>query len=189
MPRMNRLFACFTAFLLTCCAVTAQNLLPEPAAAPAQSGVTTTESPQVSQFQKLENAWSTAVNGRDQYGLENVLSPLFVNVSAAGDITTLDQQVARMISNDDKTYYLTQKVVAVRMLGDTAVVSGTYTLRHRVNSHEVTDRGIFTHVYELAHGNWRCIDSQRTLVQPVQATGKRRESAAGAAFHIPFLGH
>ena len=32
----------------------------------------------------------------DQYGLELVLSPLLVDVSATGDITTRNQQVALM---------------------------------------------------------------------------------------------
>ncbi len=68
------------------------------------------------------------MNRRDQYGLELVLSPLFVDVSASGDVTTRNQQVAQVISGDDKTLYLTQKVVTVRMLGDIAVANGTYTL-------------------------------------------------------------
>lgn len=184
---MNRFFACFTAVLLTSCAVIAQNPQSNPAA--AQPGVTTTQSPEITQFQKLENVWSTAVNRHDQFGLEDVLSPLFVNVSSAGNITTLNQEVAQVISNDDKTYYLTQKVIAVRMLGDTAVVSGTYTLHHRVSSREVDDKGVFTHVYALTHGQWRCVDAQRTPVQPATAAIKKHEAAAGGAFHLPFFSH
>ncbi len=189
MPYMSRLCVCFTVVLLSCCVVTAQSHPSDPSTALAQPGVTTAKGPEILQFQKLEDAWSTAVNGRDQFGLENVLSPLFVNVSDNGDISTLNQQVAQVISNDDKTYSLTQKVVAVRMLGDTAVVSGTYTLQHRAGSREAKDTGIFTHVYERVHGNWLCIDSQRTAVQPESAPRPKRESAAGSAFHVPFFGH
>ncbi len=75
-----------------------------------------------------------SVNRRDQYGLENVLSPLFLDVSAAGDITTRNQQLAFLIATDDKSLHIEQKVIAVRMLGDTAVANGTYVLRHRGNS-------------------------------------------------------
>ena len=39
-----------------------------------------------------------AVNKHDQFGLENVLSPLFVDVAANGDITTRNQQVVQVIS-------------------------------------------------------------------------------------------
>jgi hypothetical protein len=35
---------------------------------------------------------------RDQYALELVLSPLFVDVSAGGDITTRNQQLAQLIT-------------------------------------------------------------------------------------------
>ncbi len=93
----------------------------------AESGVTTTVSPEVAQFQKIEDSWSDAVNRRDQYALELVLSPLFVDVSAQGDVTTRNQQVVQVISSQDKSLYLTQKVITVRMLGDIAVANGTYT--------------------------------------------------------------
>ena len=92
----------------------------------AQSTATTTESPEITQFQKIEDAWSDAVNLRDQYGLELVLSPLFVDVSASGDITTRNQQLAQLITGEDKTLHLDQRVITVRMLGDIAVANGTY---------------------------------------------------------------
>src|SRR5271157_2240369 len=154
---MNRFFSCFAAVLFMCCVAAAQNPaapVPEPApattAAPAsdQTGATSTVSPEVAQFQKIEDSWSDAVNRHDQYGLELVLSPLFVDISASGDVTTRNQQVVQVISGDDKTVYLTQKVVTVRMLGDIAVVNGTYTLHHKVNSSQVDEKGVFTQVFE-----------------------------------------
>src|SRR5208337_5537548 len=90
MLRMTRFVACVSAFLLSCCAAAAQN--PAPASASVQPNVTSAESPAIRDFQKVEDAWSEAVNQRDQYGLELVLSPLFVDVSATGDITTRNQQ-------------------------------------------------------------------------------------------------
>ncbi len=54
--------------------------------------------PTCKQFQKIEDAWADAINRRDQYSLENVLSPLFVDVSASGDITTRNQQLAFLIA-------------------------------------------------------------------------------------------
>ena len=66
----------------------------------------------------------------------------------SGDVTTRNQQVAQVISGEDKTLYLTQKVITVRMLGDIAVANGTYTLHHKVNSAQVDEKGVFTHVFE-----------------------------------------
>jgi ketosteroid isomerase-like protein len=149
--------------------------------------VTTTVSPEVAQFQKIEDSWSDAVNRRDQYGLELVLSPLFVDVSASGDVTTRNQQVVQVISGEDKTVYLTQKVVTVRMLGDIAVVNGTYTLHHKVNSGPVDEKGIFTHVFERVRGGWLCINSQRTVLRQEMSTKQKKASTAEMPFHIPLF--
>ncbi len=186
---MSRLFACFAAVLFACCAAAAQNPATDPptATTPDQSGALTTESPEIVEFQKIEDAWATAVNQHDQYGLENVLSPLFVDVAANGDITTRNQQVVQVISSDDKGLYLTQKVITVRMLGDVAVANGTYTLRHRVASSEVTEKGVFTHIFERSHGGWKCINSQRTTLRQEMQGKQKKPSTAEEPFHIPFF--
>jgi ketosteroid isomerase-like protein len=164
----------------------AQTPAPPTAAAP---GATSTQTADLAQFQKIEDAWSDAVNRHDQYGLELVLSPLFVDVSSVGNVTTRNQQVALAINNDDKTFSLEQKVVTVRMLGDVAVANGTYILRHKVNSTLVEEKGVFTHVFEHVRGGWLCINSQRTLLR--EETGakakKPTQSTAEEPFHIPFF--
>ena len=148
-----------------------------------------TQSPEIAQFQKIEDAWATAVNKHDQYGLENVLSPLFMDVAANGDITTRNQQVVQVIAGEDKTVNLTQKVITVRMLGDIAVANGTYTLHHKVNTAEVDEKGVFTHVFERVRNGWVCINSQRTLVRE-EGNGKsksKKSSTAEEPFHIPLF--
>jgi len=194
--RMKRLFACFSASLLLCCTANAQNLTANPLAnsapttapAPADSpGVTSTVSPEITQFQKIEDNWSDSVNRRDQYGLELVLSPLFVDVSASGDVTTRNQQVVQAISGEDKTLSLSQKVITVRMLGDIAVANGTYTLHHKVNGNPVDEKGIFTHVFERVHNGWLCINSQRTVLRQDNTQKKNRPTTASDPFHIPFF--
>jgi hypothetical protein len=117
-----------------------------------------------------------------------VLSPLFVDVSATGDITTRNQQVAAVISGEDKTIHLDQRVITVRMLGDIAVANGTYTLHHKLNSAEVNDKGVFTHVFERVHGGWLCINSQRTLLrEDSNVKPKKQGSNAELPFHIPLF--
>jgi len=188
------------ALFLSCCAVLAQSQGTDPAApqstptAAAQSanpvvpGVAITEGATVTQFQKIEDAWSDAENRKDQYGLELVLSPLLVDVSATGDITTRNQQVMLVMNNDDKTLNLQQKVITVRLLGDIAVVNGTYTLRHKVNGPEVVEKGVFTHVFERVRNGWLCTNSQRTVLR-TETAGKagKKSSTAEEPFHIPFF--
>ena len=196
---MKRYLACISAVLLACGIAAAQTASPDatapapaPAAAPVppaatESGVTSTVSPEVALFQKIEDNWSDAVNRRDQYALELVLSPLFVDVSAQGDVTTRNQQVVQVISGQDKSFYLKQKVITVRMLGDIAVANGTYTLHHKVNAAEVDEKGVFTHVFERVRGGWLCINSQRTVLRQ-DANGKQKKaSTAEEPFHIPFF--
>jgi hypothetical protein len=185
--RMTRFLLFFSCSLL-CCVAAAQNPASDPAATavpPADKpGVMETVSPEILQFQKIEDSWSDAVNRRDQYGLELVLSPLFVDVSASGDVTTRNQQVAQVLSLEDKTLYLTQKVVTVRMLGDIAVATGTYTLHHKTSSGLVDEKGVFTQVFERVHGGWLCLNSQRTVLRQ-DASSKKRESSPESPFHLP----
>ncbi len=185
MLRMTRFLACFSALLLISCVAIAQ--APAPAVTPTPVNVTTSESPEIREFQKIEDSWATSVNDRDQYALELVLSPLFVDVSASGDITTRNQQVAFVITGEDKTIHLEQRVITVRMLGDIAVANGTYALHHKVASSEVNEKGIFTHVFERSHGSWLCINSQRTVLREDSNAKQKKQSNAELPFHIPLF--
>lgn len=188
---MNRFFAAVIAVLLVCPAAFAQSAASGPASTPAAAA--STNSAEIREFQAIEDKWSQSENKHDQYGLDLVLSPLLVNVAENGDVTTHDQQVVKAITNDDKMYFLSQKVVAVRMLGNIAVVNGTYLLRHHVNEKVVTDKGVFTHVYQRQPGGWMCVNAQRTLVaeNSDSKNGKkksRKSSAVDLGFHVPFFG-
>jgi ketosteroid isomerase-like protein len=184
---MTRFAAGFSAVLLSCCVAAAQDKGAEPAQGSARPNVTTAESPEIREFQKIEDSWADSVNQRDQYGLELVLSPLFVDVSAAGDITTRNQQVANVITGEDKALRLDQRVITVRMLGDIAVANGTYTLHRKGNSGPVDEKGIFTHVFERTHGGWLCINSQRTLLREDSNVKQKKQSNAEMPFHIPLF--
>jgi hypothetical protein len=158
----------------------------------AQAPATSAESPEIRELQKVEDSWSSSLNQRDQYGLELVLSPLFVNVSATGEVTTRNQQVAGLISEGDKTAATDMRVVTVRMLGDVAVANGTYSYTHKSASGQVEEKGVFTHVFQRQHGNWVCLNAQRTLLRE-DASGKagktkaKSESKAELPFHIPLF--
>lgn len=193
---MNRSALCTSVLLLVCSVVFAQDPVgpaakpgPAPSAAVLPSTTATTDvGPQVKEFQKIEDNWSNAINTRDQYSLELVLSPLFVDVAANGDITTRNQQLAQLITGEDKTVRLEQRVVTVRLLGDTAVANGTYVLHHKATSGPVDEKGVFTHVFERMRGGWVCVNSQRTLLRE-DASGKKKKQTTEAEmpFHIPLF--
>jgi ketosteroid isomerase-like protein len=189
---MMRFFSAVSAVLLVCTVAAAQNAAP--VSSPAKSPAASTDSAEIQQFQTIENKWSDAENKHDQFGLDLVLSPLLVDVAANGDITTHDQQVVQAITNQDKMYFLSRRVIAVRMLGDIAVVDGTYLLRHRLDSGQVvTDKGVFTHVFQRQRGGWMCVNAQQTQVAQDSNSKKKhkndKKSTAGSLpFHVPFFG-
>jgi ketosteroid isomerase-like protein len=191
MSHMTRFSRFLSALLFSSCVAFAQSPAPVPAAVPAstqsQPAVTTTQSPEVTQFQKIEESWADAINRHDQYALELVLSPLFVDVAASGDITTRNQQLVQVMTGEDKTLFLTQKVITVRMLGDIAVANGTYTLHHKVNSAQVDEKGVFTHVFERLRGGWVCVNSQRTAVREDSNAKQKKPSNSESPFHIPLF--
>jgi ketosteroid isomerase-like protein len=184
---MTRFPAVFSAVLLSCGAAVAQNPSADAAAGTAQPAVTSAESPAIREFQKIEDTWSSAINLHDQYSLELVLSPLFVDVSAGGEITTRNQQLALLITGEDKTLHLAQRVVTVRMLGDIAVANGTYVLRRKSGSAQVDEKGVFTHVFERSHGGWLCINSQRTKLVEDAGSKTKKQFNAGEAWHFPLF--
>ncbi len=179
---------CFTAILSSCCAVFGQDPAATAPASPSPNAVTTTAAPEVQQFQTIVDKWDDAVNTRDQYSLELVLSPLFVGIAANGDVTTRNQQLADVISEPDKTLHLDQKVITVRLLGDTAVANGTYTLHHKVNGSQLDEKGVFTHVFTRQRTSWLCVNSQRTVLREDGPPGKKKkESNAEMPFHLPLF--
>ena len=152
------------------------------------SAAASAESPEIRNFQKIEDAWANAINNRDQYALELVLSPLFVDVAASGEITTRNQQLAAVITGEDKTLHLEQRVITVRLLGDIAVANGTYVMHHKVGSVEKDEKGVFTQVFERAHSGWLCINSQRTSVVEDAKAKPKKQSNAEMPFHVPLFG-
>jgi hypothetical protein len=49
------------------------------------------------------------------------------------------------------------------------------------------EKGIFTHVFERAHGGWLCINSQRTVLREDSNAKPRKQSNAELPFHIPLF--
>lgn len=146
---------------------------------------------QLQAMQKLEDTWSAALAKRDQYGLELVLSPQFVNISADGDVRSRNQEIAYVLNKFPDMISLEQTVVSVRTMGDVALVNGTYILERRVNGHPVEERGVFSHVFQKSRSNWQCINAQRTIVQE-EAVAKAKAASAKTSnaelpFHIPLF--
>jgi ketosteroid isomerase-like protein len=144
----------------------------------------------VKEFQGLEDQWSNAVVKNDQYTMEFLLSPLYVDISSTGDVTTRNQQIAMLFQKGGEPVSMEQRVVSVRTFGDTALVSGTYIVKWRTNGSVREERGIFTHVYNRSRMHWACVNAQRTAVvdlMPGKQKASTKKSNAPEPFHIPLL--
>lgn len=129
---------------------------------------------QVAQFQKIEDQWSTSVAKQDQFTLETILSPSFVGITSTGDRMTRDQVVAVLFETGvPRVQAIQQKVDDVRVIEDVAIVDGTYAVRTKLNGAEREEEGIYTHIYQHAHGTWMCVQSQQTAFPPQANEGKK----------------
>lgn len=184
-------------FVVTSCPAYAQTQ-----ADAGQGAQASIASPEVAQLQKIVDRWDDAVGQRDQYGLELVLAPQFVDISDTGNVRNRDQVVSDMVRKDAKHYTLTQKVVSARVIGDVAIVNGTYDRAYpgsrlsRVKPKEV--QGVFSQVYVRARNSWECVNSQRTeIAESTVKTNKKKSRYADRekplhhdlGFHLPGMHH
>lgn len=185
---MKHLLIRFPLFLLAVCVPA--GLFAQNSAAVTPSTANAAQSAEIKEMQKLEDQWSNAIVKRDQYGLELLLSPLYVGISANGEVSTRNQQIAALFQKTTDPLTMEQRVISARLLGDVAVVNGTYITRRKTGTETTEERGIFTHVYQRVRSNWLCINSQRTLVAeetPGKQKAAARKSNAELPFHVPFL--
>ena len=139
----------------------------------------------IQQFQKLEDGWSIAAVNKDQYALENLLSPTFLDISAAAQVTTRNQSIVNALGGvPEPLLSMEQKVVNVRTVGDVAIVEGTYVLRLKEDRKTRDERGVFTHVWQKGRLSWNCISAQRTAVVD-QLEGARARTTTAAAASAP----
>jgi hypothetical protein len=185
---MNHRLTRISLSLLALCAFAGSSFAQSPVAVtPATANAS--QAAEIKEMQKLEDQWSDAVVKRDQYGMELLLSPLYVGIAATGEVTTRNQQIALLFQKTNDPLTMEQRVISARMLGDVAVVNGTYITRRKDGSNEIEERGIFTHVYQRVRSNWLCINSQRTVVAEDSGAKQKtaKKSNADLPFHVPFL--
>lgn len=155
----------------------------------------------VAELQKVADRWDEAVYQHDQYALELVLAPQYIDISDTGNVTNRDQQISEMMMKDAPRFQLTQKVVSVRLVGDAAVVNGTYERVFQGSklsrTKTKTERGVFSQVYVRARNTWQCINSQRTIIQEPVVKGKKKSDKDATekplnhdlGFHLPGMHH
>src|ERR1700678_631365 len=169
-------------------------LMPGLVSVAQQATKTSAAPPEFKEMQQLEDRWNNAVTKRDQYALELVLAPQFIGISASGDVTTRNQQIAQLFVKGAEPDSLSQKVVSVRFVGDVAIVNGTYVMSWKTDKGPVLEKGLFSHVFEHVRTTWLCLNSQRTVVAEddrkaaaAQEKPKSKSTDAQLPMHIPMV--
>lgn len=145
------------------------------------------------EMQQVEDRWSDAINKRDQYELELVLAPQFVGISATGDVTTRNQQIAGLFVKNDSPLSIEQKVISVRFVDKVAIVNGTYVRHWKLEKGPLEEKGVFSQVFEHTGAGWLCLNSQQTVVaesaKAKVAEGKSKPKTSGAPLplHVPLV--
>jgi ketosteroid isomerase-like protein len=148
---------------------------------------------QLQQMQQVEDRWSDAIGKRDQYALELVLAPQFIDISATGDVTTRNQQIATLFVKNAEPVSLEQKVISTRFVGNVAIVNGTYVMHWKLDKGPVDEKGIFSHVFEHTAAGWLCLNAQQTVVsvggKPIAEKEKSKPKSSNAVLplHIPLV--
>jgi ketosteroid isomerase-like protein len=125
-------------------------------------------------FQTIEDKWSTAVVNPDQYTMDLLLGPSFVDITASGDIETRDEYIAFLFAKGgEEPFSMLQRVTSVREFGDTSVINGTYSLKVSVDGMPREEQGVFTHVFEKTPTGWRCVNAQQTSI-PIRKTVEKK---------------
>jgi ketosteroid isomerase-like protein len=125
-------------------------------------------------FQAIEDRWSKAVVNPDQYTMDLLLDPSFVDITPSGDVETRDEYIAFLFAKgEDQPYSLLQRVTSVREFGDTAVINGTYSIKISVDGMPRQEEGVFTHVFEKTPTGWRCVNAQQTNIPAPKEDGTK----------------
>jgi hypothetical protein len=167
-------------------------LLPGLVSSAQQTGKTGEAPPEFREMQQVEDRWDQAITKRDQYALELVLAPQFIGISASGDVVTRNQQIAHLFVKNEGPQSLEQKVVSVRVVGEVAIVNGTYVMSWKGEKGPVLEKGIFSHVFEHVRNTWLCLNSQRTVVAEetrgaATEKPKAKRSDAELPMHVPLV--
>jgi Domain of unknown function (DUF4440) len=151
----------------------------------ARAQHTTETPPAFRELQQVEDRWDDAVAKRDQYQMELVLAPEFIGISASGDVTTRNQQIARIVLENAEPETLQQKVVSVRFVGEVAIVNGTYIMTWKGETAPILEKGIFSHVFAHVRSTWLCLNSQRTVVAEENDGGPQKKSKLPTVYKGP----
>jgi ketosteroid isomerase-like protein len=118
------------------------------------------------QIKKLEQDWAQGImkdgaGAVDQYEADDIVS-----TDPSGRVTDKAQDKKDLSSGDLKFQSLESSDVKVRVYGDTAVATGTSTVKGTYKGQDISATYRFTDTWVKRNGKWQAVASQGTKIQP-----------------------
>ncbi len=107
------------------------------------------------EFMRLNREWADAFVKRDKATLERILADDFMSTGPTGAVADKSQYIAGAGSTDAAIEAINIENGNVRMYGDTAVVTGRYTLKGKAGGQDIGGPHSYTAVYVKRQGRWQ----------------------------------
>jgi ketosteroid isomerase-like protein len=146
------------------------------------------EDPQTVEFRTLETAWSEAIRAQDRTRLESFLSPDYTLTVARPtrlEVTPRDVWLKNALTSY-KLHEFEFSEIAVRRIGDVAIVSSRYRQTATVDGRDRSGDAFLTDVWVRTGGTWKVsarYSSDPKQARPPQPAGGEPKPAVPAATH------
>lgn len=117
----------------------------------------------------LEDVWNNAGRAGDSKALNLLLDEAMVYVDEEGSILTKRQFLEQVKEQGKRVQTLTTEDVRATVIGDMAMVSGTYWVSGVDRGRAFRREGRFIDIRVLRNGAWLCVTAQSTPVRRVGA--------------------
>ncbi len=112
---------------------------------------------------QTERDWTEASLKKDAAALDKILADDWVGQGPPGTVTKAEA-LADLKSGDNKLESITLGDMKVRVLGDTAVVTGSDDEKSSYKGKDTSGHYTWTDVFAKRNGRWQAVASQGTLM-------------------------
>jgi len=154
---MKRIFA--VAVLVAAAATFALGQMDDKQAKPKGGGKGSVEE----QLMQTERDWTEAGLKKDAAALDKILADDWVGQGPPGTVTKAEA-LADLKSGDNKLESITLGDMKVRVLGDTAIVTGSDDEKSSYKGKDTSGHYTWTDVFAKRNGRWQAVASQGTLM-------------------------
>ena len=116
------------------------------------------------EIRQIESDWGEAFERGDMAALDRLMADDYILTDPLGNVRSKAESLAAIQTNELRFESTESDNVKVRVVGDTAVVTGRSTFRGRYKGWPMTGRYQYTDVLVKRSGSWQAISSHITAL-------------------------